>query len=237
MRATSSSPGATSPRRSWSTGSGSPLCAAAMPATAKPIRTLEDLIWWAKGGELHGEAWKRIGFLRDLLEEDVKNGLTPMGKPGVFPWSRVSGATDGDVRYIYLGEHQPVDLVDRPAAWTTATTRSTSSTPGTMTVTPGERMPTPQYASDTARQRDPRPQAGCRLRRRAARQALPGDSCASEIPSRLNEAKNVVCPDPRCAKGLWRDRRSCMASASTSRMANSSFWSVRRAAESRPCCA
>ena len=68
----------------------------------------EDLIWWAKGGELHGEAWKRIGFLRDLLEEDVKNGLTPMGRPGQFPWSRVSGAIDGDVRYIYLGEHQPV---------------------------------------------------------------------------------------------------------------------------------
>jgi Domain of unknown function (DUF5060)/Protein of unknown function (DUF4038)/Domain of unknown function (DUF5605) len=68
----------------------------------------QDLIWWAKGGKLHGEAWRRIGFLRNLLEEDVKSGLTPMGTPGQFPWSRVSGAIDGDVRYIYLGEHQPV---------------------------------------------------------------------------------------------------------------------------------
>ena len=25
----------------------------------------EDLIWWAKGGDLRGESWKRIGFLRD----------------------------------------------------------------------------------------------------------------------------------------------------------------------------
>ncbi|WP_027998804.1 DUF5060 domain-containing protein [Sinorhizobium arboris] len=68
----------------------------------------EDLIWWAKGGQLHGEAWKRIGFLLELLKEDVRSGLNPIGKPGVFPWSRVSGAIDGDVRYIYLGEHQPV---------------------------------------------------------------------------------------------------------------------------------
>ena len=69
----------------------------------------EDLIWWAKGGKLHGEAWKRIGFLRDLLEEDVRNGLTPMG--GTMPHGPGAASrapSDGDVRYIYLGEHQPV---------------------------------------------------------------------------------------------------------------------------------
>ena len=37
----------------------------------------EDLLWWAKGGVLRGEAWQRIGFLRDLIEEDVRVGLTP----------------------------------------------------------------------------------------------------------------------------------------------------------------
>ncbi|GES53096.1 hypothetical protein Rhsp01_57090 [Rhizobium sp. NBRC 114257] len=68
----------------------------------------EDLIWWAKGGELRGEAWKRIGFLRDLLEQDVVNGFEPMSSYGEWPWTRVSGARDGDVSYIYLGEHQPV---------------------------------------------------------------------------------------------------------------------------------
>lgn len=68
----------------------------------------EDLLWWAKGGELRGEAWKRIGFLRGLIEEDVANGLTPLGGTGSWPWSRVSGAVDGKVRYIYFGEHQPV---------------------------------------------------------------------------------------------------------------------------------
>lgn len=70
----------------------------------------DDLIWWAKGGKLHGEAWKRIGFLRDLLEEDVKHGLEPIASVKQWPWSRVSGARDGDgdFRLIYLGEHQPV---------------------------------------------------------------------------------------------------------------------------------
>ncbi|MGM4984172.1 MULTISPECIES: DUF5060 domain-containing protein [Rhizobium] len=68
----------------------------------------EDLIWWAKGGELRGEAWKRIGFLRELLEQDVVNGLEPMAGAGEWPWTRVSGARDGDVSYIYLGEHQPI---------------------------------------------------------------------------------------------------------------------------------
>lgn len=68
----------------------------------------DDLIWWAKGGKLHGEAWQRIGFLRDLLEQDVTGGLEPLGPEREWPWSRVSGAKDGDVRYIYFGEHQPV---------------------------------------------------------------------------------------------------------------------------------
>jgi hypothetical protein len=102
----------------------------------------QDLIWWAKGGKLHGEAWKRIGFLRDLLEADVTDGLEPMGRNTAWPWSRVSGATDGELRYIYLGEHQPViwstglpvedgdydvDVID---AWT-------------MTVTPARKVAAP----------------------------------------------------------------------------------------------
>jgi hypothetical protein len=68
----------------------------------------KDLLWWAKGGVLKGQAWKRIGFLRDLLEADVKQGLTPFGGVYDWPWSRVSGAQDGAVRYIYFGEHQPL---------------------------------------------------------------------------------------------------------------------------------
>jgi hypothetical protein len=68
----------------------------------------KDLIWWAKGGELHGEAWKRIAFMRKLLEEDFTNGFEPIGAQNEFPWSRISGARDGDATYFYFGEHQPV---------------------------------------------------------------------------------------------------------------------------------
>lgn len=100
----------------------------------------EDIIWWAKGGKLYGEAWKRIAFLRKIIEEDVRDGLTPLGGTTSWPWSRISGAEDGKVRYIYFGEHQPdqwttglptvdgnyeVDIID---TWN-------------MTVTPAERIP------------------------------------------------------------------------------------------------
>jgi hypothetical protein len=68
----------------------------------------EDLLWWSKGGELRGESWKRIGFLRDLLEQDVKNGLTPIPVEERWEFARVSGAVDGDVRFLYFGEHQPL---------------------------------------------------------------------------------------------------------------------------------
>jgi hypothetical protein len=70
----------------------------------------EDLLWWAKGGVLHGEAWKRIRFLREVLEADVKHGLDPLGGQWSWPWSRISGAEDGQggTRFIYFGEHRPV---------------------------------------------------------------------------------------------------------------------------------
>jgi len=99
----------------------------------------EDIIWWAKGGKLYGEAWKRIGFLRNLIEQDVRNGLTALGGTNSWPWNRVSGAEDGEVRFIYFGEHQP-------GQWTTGL--PVDDTPcevdvidtWEMTITPAERI-------------------------------------------------------------------------------------------------
>ncbi len=68
----------------------------------------QDLLWWAKGGELHGLAWERIGFLRDVMEDSVTNGFEPIDPRMGFPWNRISGARDGDTTIIYFGEHQPV---------------------------------------------------------------------------------------------------------------------------------
>ena len=70
----------------------------------------------------------------------TRDGLTPLGGTTSWPWSRISGAEGGNVRYIYFGEHQPdqwttglptedgdydVDVID---TWN-------------MTVTPAERIP------------------------------------------------------------------------------------------------
>jgi len=35
----------------------------------------EDILWWSHGGELHGESWKRVGFLLDILLNVPGNGL------------------------------------------------------------------------------------------------------------------------------------------------------------------
>lgn len=102
----------------------------------------DERIWWAKGGTLHGESWKRIKFLLELLKEDALQGLEPMGMNDQWPWSRISGARDlgGKVSFLYFGEHQPnqwttglpvedgnyeIDLID---TWA-------------MTVTPALRIP------------------------------------------------------------------------------------------------
>ena len=42
----------------------------------------QDILWWSHGGELHGESWKRVGFLRDFLESLPGNGLKPAKKTG-----------------------------------------------------------------------------------------------------------------------------------------------------------
>lgn len=102
-----------------------------------------DRIWWAKGGVLHGEAWTRLKFMRALLEEDVTQGLEPLGPETEWPWHRVSGARDGDVRYIYLGEHHP-------AIWTLGLPKEDGDyqldliDTYEMTVTPLEKKPAPE---------------------------------------------------------------------------------------------
>jgi hypothetical protein len=66
----------------------------------------EQVLWWSKGGTLVGESWKRILFLKKIMEEGPPDGLTPMENSWV--WSRVTAGKNGDYRLIYLGEHQPV---------------------------------------------------------------------------------------------------------------------------------
>ena len=68
----------------------------------------EDILWWSKGGVLHGESWPRIAFLRRILEEAPDGGLEPLA--GASAWRHIAGGMNGGYRLIYFGEHQP-------AAW------------------------------------------------------------------------------------------------------------------------
>lgn len=65
----------------------------------------QDILWWSKGGVLHGESEPRIAFLRRIVEAGP-GPLEPL--PDSWIWTRVCGAGHGNYRLIYLGEHQPV---------------------------------------------------------------------------------------------------------------------------------
>lgn len=79
----------------------------------------EDILWWSKGGVLHGESWERIRFLRQIIEDMPSGGLTPQADAGtgLFPgmigqyyWRRYAGGCNGDYHLIYLAEYQPTRL-------------------------------------------------------------------------------------------------------------------------------
>jgi hypothetical protein len=40
----------------------------------------EGVLWWSKGGQLHGQSAPRIAFLRKIFEQAPATGLTPIGK-------------------------------------------------------------------------------------------------------------------------------------------------------------
>jgi hypothetical protein len=74
----------------------------------------DDILWWGKGGVLHGESWKRIGFLRQIIE-DAPGGLSPQrgsaktlfqGRMGRYFNQKFAGGLCGDYHLIYLGDYQ-----------------------------------------------------------------------------------------------------------------------------------
>ena len=64
--------------------------------------TDNEVLWWSKGGVLHGQSAPRIGFLRKLLEAHAPLGLTPLPNP------YVPTAVVRDQYYLYYFDyHQP----------------------------------------------------------------------------------------------------------------------------------
>ncbi|MFG2960952.1 DUF5605 domain-containing protein [Streptomyces sp. NPDC048291] len=67
----------------------------------------EDVLWWSKGGELHGESPARIAFLKEVLDEAPAAGLEP--QPFVEdPLHLCGGSPDHFLRYFGR---------DTPAEW------------------------------------------------------------------------------------------------------------------------
>jgi len=62
----------------------------------------EEVLWWSKGGVLHGESAPRIAFLRKLVESNAPGGLTPLANP-YYP----GGTVPGQYYLYFLDYHQP----------------------------------------------------------------------------------------------------------------------------------
>jgi hypothetical protein len=62
----------------------------------------EDVLWWSKGGVLHGKSPERITFLREILESAPSGGLAPVRLVGTC------AGVPGEYYLAYFGFRQPV---------------------------------------------------------------------------------------------------------------------------------
>jgi hypothetical protein len=69
----------------------------------------KDILWWSKGGVLHGKSAPRIAFLRKILEAGPAEGLTPLAN-SYYP----AAGKPGEYYLYYLDYHQAAQ-VDFPA--------------------------------------------------------------------------------------------------------------------------
>jgi hypothetical protein len=58
-----------------------------------------DILWWSKGGMLHGESPARIAFLKKIVEEGPAGGISPVDK-----WEEIGiGGQPGEYYLVYFG--------------------------------------------------------------------------------------------------------------------------------------
>lgn len=71
----------------------------------------QDVIWWAKGGVLHGDSAPRLAFLRTILEAGPAKGLEPI--PDTRPYEvRMAGGRDITLEQLrrYMAEQREARL-------------------------------------------------------------------------------------------------------------------------------
>jgi hypothetical protein len=64
----------------------------------------QDVLWWSKGGVLHGQSPARIAFLRRILEEGPTQGIDPATKH----WNVICAGVAGEYYLHYFGNTQSV---------------------------------------------------------------------------------------------------------------------------------
>ena len=62
----------------------------------------DDILWWSKGGVLHGESPERISFLRGIVESSLRIGAIP------HRWNYAVGGIPGRFYIYYSGDRQPI---------------------------------------------------------------------------------------------------------------------------------
>jgi hypothetical protein len=63
----------------------------------------EDILWWSKGGKLHGRSQERIAFLRRIMEAGPKDGLNPLKSY----WDAPCAGNVDEYYLYYYGFNQP----------------------------------------------------------------------------------------------------------------------------------
>lgn len=63
----------------------------------------DEVIWWAKGGEVKGESPARIRFLTEIIEGSPTGVLDPLPGDWDAPW----GGVDGSYVLVYFGFNRP----------------------------------------------------------------------------------------------------------------------------------
>ena len=97
----------------------------------------QDIIWWSRGGKLHGQSPARLAFLREVLEDAPPEGVEPIDK-----WQDLQTAgKPGEYYLVYLGKQRPTEwLFELPRAGLVAGMSFTAEVLDTwnMTITPVE---------------------------------------------------------------------------------------------------
>ena len=108
----------------------------------------EEILWWSKGGKLHGTSPTRIAFLRGIMEEGPSEGLNPYNAE----WDAASAAVIDHYYLYYYGFNRPsyrlfsmtpavrfhVDIID---TWNMTITRLPNTVEGTFRI----ELPARQY--------------------------------------------------------------------------------------------